>query len=506
MFKTLSLGLAVSIFALSYSWNLSFAQEGEIQECKESQFRSKTGEKYLEVTNIYFGTTEEEEEEATEEEGAVVEEKEETPEEKRARLAATRTVLDQMLEGRLNCYETNAVRRLSAAVHIESDDFPGAAYDLVVALNSGATKEPDEILTTYKNIWQIYLSTQDYVNSLKYIKGWLANGAAPNREETWQIAYINHQAAENAAAAEWAEKVLAIDELANEPKREVYDFLLYLYGQDLLNKRPRRLELLERMLWLYPNDKVIWNVLSSEYFTANEDRKAFEVQKAMYQAGLLTEEQDLLRLVNFYNSYNAPFHAAKVLEKELNADRISRTLENFELLANLYQVAREHKRAVPAIAIAAKEFKSGKMYERLGRSYSEIHNWKETKSAFENALKHGKLGDLKLALVLLGQARYELGDLDGAERAFSQARSKGGRDWLSFLKNVRLIRIETKRLELNQVAIETDSEDKNCRLLRVLGKLPAGCNDVAERLEKAQKAYLDYEKKFPRPKKDQEES
>ncbi len=501
MLRNLSLGLAVSVFALSFSWNSSFAQEEEIEECKESQFRSKTGEKYLEVTNIYFGTTEEEEE-VTEEETEAVEEKEETPEEKRARLSATRVVLNDMLDGRLNCYETNAIRRLSAAVHIESDNFPGAAYDLVIALNSGATKEPDQILSTYKNIWQIYLSTQDYLSSLKYIKGWLANGAEPTREETWQIAYINHQAAEHAAAAEWAEKVLVIDEQANDPKRDVYDFLLYLYGQEHLNIRPRRLELLERMLWLYPKDKVIWNVLSSEYFTADEDRKAFEVQKAMYQAGLLKDEQELIRLVNFYNSYNAPFHAAKVLEKEINAGRISRTLENFELLANLYQVAREHKRAVPAIAIAAKEFKSGKMYERLGRSYSEIHNWKETKNAFENALKHGKLGDLKLALVLLGQARYELGDFDGAERAFNQSRSKGGGDWLKFLKNVRLIQIETKRLELNQVAIETDSEDKNCRLLRVLGQLPEGCNDVSERLEKAQKAYLDYEKKFPRPKKE----
>lgn len=506
MLKYLSLGITVSLFALSFSGNFSWAQEEEIKECKESQFRSKTGEKYLEVTNIYFGTSEEEEEEEmTEEEAAVEEEKEETPEEKRIRLAETRRVLDVMLEGRLNCYETNAVRRLSAAVNIESDNFPGAAYDLVLALYSGATK-PEEMLTTYKNIWQIYLSTQDFVNSLKFIKGWLAYGAEPNREETWQIAYINHQANENKAAAEWAEKVLVIDENANDPKREVYDFLLYLYGQELLNIRPRRLELLESMLWLYPKDKTIWNVLSSEYFTANDDRKAFEVQKAMYQAGLLTEEQELLRIVNFYNSYNAPFHAARVLEKEINAKRISRTLENFELLANLYQVAREHEKAVPAIAIAAKEFKSGKMYERLGRSYSEIHNWKETKGAFENALKHGKLGDLKLALVLLGQARYELGDLDGAERAFKQSRSKGGTDWLNFIKNVRIIRIETKRLELNQIAIETDSENETCRLLRVLGKPPPGCKDVAERLEKAQEAYLDYEKKFPRPKKTKKES
>lgn len=503
MFKFLSLGLTVLL--LGFSFNFAIAQEDEIKECKESQFRSKTGEKYLEVTNIYFGTPEEEEEVEEGQEVEVVEEEEETPEEKKARLAETRVFLDQMIAGKLNCYETNAIRRLSAAVNLESDDYPGAARDLVVALYSGATK-PEDMITTLKNIWQIYLSTQDFSNSLKYALDWLRYGAEPSREESWQIAFINHQVAKNVDAAEWAEKVLAIDEEALTPKREVFDFLLFLYGQDLLNDRPRRLELLERMLWLYPEDKTIWSVLSSEYFTADEDRKAFEVQKAMYQAGLLTEEQELLRLVNFYNSYNAPFHAAKVLEKEINAERIDRTFDNFELLANLYQVAREHERAVPAIAIAAREFKSGKMYERLGRSYSEIHKWKETRSAFENALKHGELGDTQLALVLLGQARYELGDLDAAERAFKQSRSRGGRDWLNFLKNVRLIAIETERLKLNQIAIETDSEEKNCRLLRVLGRLPEGCNDVVERLAKAKKAYLDYEKKYPRPKKKEEDS
>ncbi|MEL6781754.1 MAG: hypothetical protein AAFO51_05210 [Pseudomonadota bacterium] len=231
------------------------------------------------------------------------------------------------------------------------------------------------------------------------------------------------------------------------------------------------------------------------FFQANEERKAFEVQKAMYLGGILSTEDELMRIVNFYNRFNAPYHGARILEKEMNAGRINESFEKLELLANLYQVAREFEKAIPVIEKAARMNNSGAMYERLGRSYSELQEWAKAEEALRRAIELGGVKDRGLAWVLIGQSLYERDDRAGAREAFRTASNAGGRGWLSFMQSEDRTEVALARFDIQSKVLEFTNEKEVCDRLKVLGDegLPEGCADVSERLAAAREDLAEFD-------------
>ncbi|MEO1101216.1 MAG: hypothetical protein AAFW65_05165, partial [Pseudomonadota bacterium] len=275
----------------------------------------------------------------------------------------------------------------------------------------------------------------------------------------------------------------------------VYDFLIFLY--DRTGNLSKKAELLEVLLARDPTDRQLWDAISGDYFKAEDERKAFEVQKAMYLGGLLETEDELMRIVNFYNRFNAPFHAAQILEKEMNAGRIEQDFEKLELLANLYQVAREYEKAIPVIEQAAQTGgeRGGAMYERLGRSYSELQDWEKTEEALTTALNTGGVKDRGLAWVLIGQSRYERGDRSGAREAFRNANNRGGRGWMAFMDSEERTEVALARFDLQSAVLELTNEKEVCDRLKVLGDegLPEGCATVEDRLDQANDALGEFD-------------
>lgn len=433
--------------------------------CTETQFGSKTGEAYLKAeTELVVN--------------------------KNAQAALVE--LNKLKSMTLNCYEQGAVLRLGAGIKIEAGDYAGAVADLEAALNQGYIPA-SESANTYYNIAQIYLTQENLPKSREYMNKWISAGGKPDRDQKWQLAVISHKMDDNQGAVKWAEEVFRED--GPNAKRDVYDFLIFLY--DRTGNLSKKAELLEQLLVKNPTERRLWDAISGDYFKANDERKAFEVQKAMYLGGILETEDELMRVVNFYNRFNAPFHAAQVLEKEMNAGRINKTYEKMELLANLYQVAREFDKAIPVIEEAARMNNNGAMYERLGRSYAELQNWPKTEEALRKALEVGGAKDPSLAYVLIGQSLYEREDRAGAREAFRRANSRGGRGWLSFMESEDRTEVALARFDIQSAVLETTNEKEVCDRLRVLGDegLPEGCADVADRLKAAKDALAEFDER-----------
>lgn len=384
----------------------------------------------------------------------------------------------------LNCYEKGAALRLGAAIKIESKDFKGAAKDLQGLLDSGLIPAKDKA-NTYFQISQLYLTADDRTSALRYYELWLAQGGQPTRDQSWTLAALYYQMENPRKALEFAEKVFQKD--GPGAQRQVYDFLILLYEET--GQLAKRATLLETLLERNPSERRLWEVIASDYFKGGDERKAFEMQKAMYFAGLLTTEEELMRIVNFYNRFDAPFEAAKMLEKEMNAGRIKPTFEKLELLANLYQVAREYKRAIPVIQRAARERDTGAMYERLGRSNFELRNWEEAEKALSTALSKGGLKEPGFAWVLIGQSRYERKDRAGAREAFRKATEisdgrAAGRGWLDFMKSEDDAQYGLVVYEQQQALTTVKNEQERCKQLVVLGEgAPESCKTVEERLK-----------------------
>ncbi|MEO1406047.1 MAG: hypothetical protein AAFV54_06105 [Pseudomonadota bacterium] len=396
--------------------------------------------------------------------------------------AAALTKLNQLRAQELNCYEEGAALGLSAQIKIANNDYLGAAQDLETSLSKGYISAENRT-PLLLSLSQIYFAEDRLETGLNWMNQWLAAGGQPNRDQKWTLAAVYNKLDDNREALKWAEQVFAED--GPNASRQVYDFLIFLY--DANGELAKKAQLLEVLLERNPGDRQLWDAISGDYFKADNQRKAFEVQKAMYLGGILSTEDELMRVVNFYNSFDVPFEAARILEKEMNAGRIDRNFEKLELLANLYQVAREHERAIPVIQQAAAINNSGAMYERLGRSYADLQQWDKAEESLQKALEVGGLKDRGLAWVQIGQSRYERDDRAGAREAFRNANNRGGRGWLAFMQSEEATAKALRVFELDTVRREIDNEKKACDQLIILGgeNLPEGCNDVADRLAEA---------------------
>jgi len=432
------------------------------QACEETQFSSTNAENYLKAETELIVN--------------------ENP-------AAALAALNALKSQELNCYEEGAALRLGAAIKIENGDYEGAVGDLITALNRGYIPET-EAKNTYYNISQIYLSTDNKEAALEYFDKWMSVGGVPDRNQKWTLAVLYQQMDRFSEALPWAEQVLEADGPGAD--RSVYDFLIFLY--DKTGNKAKKAELLELLLARDPSDIRLWQAIAGEYFQAGEDRKAFEVQKAMYLGGLLKTEDELMRVVNFYNSFDVPYAAAKILEKEMNAGRISKNYQRLELLANLYQVAREFDRAIPVIEEAAEVAPDGKMYERLGRSFSELQEWANAEDALIKAINKGGLADAGLAWVLVGQSRYEREDRSGAREAFRSANNRGGRGWLDFMTAEDNTAIALARFEIFNEVSDYKKEQERCKDLIVIGNAPESCDTVADRVAEAEERLAEFDR------------
>ena len=396
--------------------------------------------------------------------------------------AAALAGINELRAQPLNCYEEGAVLGLSAQIKLAQQDYLGAAVDLRTSLNKGYIPAVDRP-KTFKALSQIYFAENQYADGLKFMNDWIAAGGVPNRDEKWTLATVYSIQDQYRQAVPWAEQVLAAD--GPNADRQVYDMLIYLYSQT--NQLGKKAALLERLIERDPTDKTLWQAIAGDYFQANNQRRAFEVQKTMYLGGILTEETEIMQVVNFYNSFDVPYSAARILEKEMNAGRITRSFERLELLAQLYQVAREHEKAIPVLTEAARLNNSSDMYLRLGRSYLDLKKWEEAETALTNALNAGGLRDRGLAWTQIGQTRYERDDRAGAREAFAKANDRTGRSWLSFMDSEE----RTAKARIVEVADnerrELVSESEACETLQILGQenIPEGCTTVEERLEAA---------------------
>ncbi|MEM1150115.1 MAG: hypothetical protein AAGI03_06110 [Pseudomonadota bacterium] len=431
------------------------------QTCDTTEFTSKNGQLYLQAENELLVN--------------------DNP-------AAALAKLNELRASEMNCYEEGALLRLSAAVKVETDDYPGAVRDLETAIQRGYVPAA-EIGQTYFNIAQLHMSSENLDEALRYMNLWMQNGGAPNRQQKWQLAVLNHKADDNRQALRWAEEVFRED--GPNAEREVYDFLIYLYDQT--GQLAKKAQLLETLLQRNPNERRLWDAIAGDYFQSGDQRRAFEVQKAMYLGGILQTEDELMRIVNFYNQFDVPYQAARTLEKEMNAGNISKTYERMELLVNLYQVAREFERAIPVIREAAQMRNSGEMYERLGRSYAELKDWENTEAALTQALNAGGVNDTGTIWTLIGQSRYERDNVEGAIEAFRNANNAGGRGWLSFIEAERRTERALYCFTLRTPFLELENEQKACNQLRAFSEdqLPPGCLTIADRFEEAATAYED---------------
>ena len=112
-----------------------------------------------------------------------------------------------------------------------------------------------------------------------------------------------------------------------------------------------------------------------------------------------------MKIVQYYSFYDMPYHAAEILEREMNAGRITSSADKLVQLSDLFRQAREYRRAIPILERAAAQSGKAKLYADLGEALYNEGDCAKAEDAFTQAINKGY--DRGKSWMLIATCRYE---------------------------------------------------------------------------------------------------
>ena len=299
----------------------------------------------------------------------------------------------------LNSYESSTIYQMQGASYYELDQLTPAISSFENAINAGGLL-PTEVESLRVNIAQLLIASGQYSQGAQALENYLNSGGQrkPQYVEMLMQAWV--QSDNYSRALPWAEQWF---NAANPKERKHFDLLNFLYNN--LGQQGRQADIVKEMINRWPEDKTLWDAWASMLANGGREQEAFEVTKMLYLGGALNQENDLMKVVQYYSFYDMPYQAAQILEKEMNAGRISRDSEKMVQLSSLFRQAREYKRAIPVLESAASSSGQAKLYADLGEALYNEGQCQKAETAFREAINRGF--DAGKSWMLIATCRYE---------------------------------------------------------------------------------------------------
>ena len=414
-------------------------------------------------------------------------------------LAALNRIMERR-DARMSPFERASVLQVRGSAHVSLDNYAAGLRDFETAIAQQALPEPQQRRLQF-NVAQLYFVTENYAKALELFMEWIKGEENPG-PQTWFLVSGAHYQLE-----QYEQSLQAISTaipLLNEPERRYYDLKNALLSE--LQRHSARIDLLKEMVVIWPETLAYWRQLSALYMETDNLQASFSALETAYLAGLVEEQRDIVALAQFYSAFNNPIRGAQMLEAEMAAERVEETVENLQLLSQLWSQAREHRKAIPVLRRAAGDADTGMLSFRLGQALLADEQNEAAEVAFVAAIDKGELDDniLAQAWILLGNARFnQAGPGDRARRMqadaaferaerFTSTRSQA-RDWRSYISAINQTEIRQAQLEREQSErLDEAARDRAisaCRALQLAGSvLSAECRELLGLDEEGQPA------------------
>lgn len=335
----------------------------------------------------------------------------------------------------LSPYEAAQIWNLTAYAYYLEERYPDAikAYEQVLS----QPELPDALSqSTLKTLSQLYFTVEDYRKALSTVKRLMATVPDPSPDVYMLLGQAHFQLNEYQQAV--APITTAIEKYQAQGKvpRENWLLLLRVCYYELKEFKPM-ISVLKQLIALYPKRQYLMT-LAGVYSELGDTLKQLALTEALYESGYITEPNHVVNLANLYLLHGVPYKAAKVLQKEIDAKRVSADERNLRLLSQAWYQAREDEKAVPPLARAAALSGDGELYVRLAQSYINLDRWEEAADAVGKGLEKGGVKRSDVANIMLGMALFNQRKLSSARTAFVNAAkdkrsAKVANQWLAYI-------------------------------------------------------------------------
>lgn len=299
----------------------------------------------------------------------------------------------------LNAYERSTIYQMMGASYYETNNYNQSISSFENAINAGGLL-PNESDALRVNIAQLLIANGSYAQGAQMLENWINRGGQVKPAHVEMLTQAWVQSDNYSKALPWAKRWF---DSASPKERKHFDLLNFLYNN--LQMPGKQADIVRQMINRWPEDKTLWDAWASMLANGGREQEAFEVSKMLYLGGALNTEQDLMKVVQYYSYYDMPFQAAQILEKEMNAGRITQSSDKLVQLSDLYRQAREYKRAIPILERAASSSNKAKLYADLGEALYNEGDCTKAEDAFNNAINRGY--DAGKSYMLIGTCRYE---------------------------------------------------------------------------------------------------
>jgi tetratricopeptide (TPR) repeat protein len=348
--------------------------------------------------------------------------------------------LDELSSGRLSGYEEALVHQAYGFVYAQQGDYERAveAFERCLALDALPNIANQGMLYSLAGLYQ---NVDQFQNAIDTMSVWFSFAEEPVPADAYMVVGSSY------AQLEQLDRALPYVQEANErasmPNESWHLLELSIYSERMDYRSA--VELLRRMVVLWPDTARYWEMLAYMYLELEDDNNALATLMVSYKKGMIEGEPKLLNLVRLNLFLELPYEAGEILEAEMAKGTIAESDENLELLLSAWTAAREYAKAVNVIDALAPRSGDGGYYLQKAQLLSEQAEWAGVVEAATQALEKGGLDEPGQTLVLKGMAEAELGEFEQALRTFDEAREyedsarRNADAWIEYVRDRRQV-------------------------------------------------------------------
>lgn len=355
-----------------------------------------------------------------------------------------------------NPYEEAQIYNRAAYVNYSLENTKAAIeyYGKVAALtpNIPLSLEQQSLFT----VAQLQASLEDYKGSLASFKKWekTCPTIIPN-DYYYMLAQIYYQMNDRTSALKYANTAVSKIEAKGEvPKETWYRLLMALYVDKEDFKASTQVA--EKIVIHYPKAKNI-SQLAGLYGMTGRENEQRGLLDALNLLGELDKESQIRNLASLYQSAEAPYLAAKVLDSHIKKGDLPKTAKNLEYLGAALRQSQEIKKSIPVMEEAAKLSGDGKIYASLSAIYLDAEDFKASIVAADKAISKGGLKSAGEPYFYKGNAEMQLKRYGSAIESLRKATKddrygKYARDLLRYVESekARVDALEQSQKEAQQ--------------------------------------------------------